>query len=534
MIAALKNRNELFFWAFCIIALIPWLSNRITMSLAGNVTWLLIGAERIFQGQGFLQHVYETNPPLCVFIYLPYVLLSNILQISLPAATTILTLAMIALSVLSSNAILKRFTCLAPLERHTILVTIIVALTLLSDVFFADREHLVLLALIPFLLCQYALTEKIKLPACVLYPVLLAGTIMILVKPHYGLLAVFMFAQRLIRQKRISIVLDADFLLLSAMTFAYAGIIVIFYHDYLTLMLPDALSLYIASTNKAATLKMIFPHLSAYLALFITESLMTDKTKDKNRLLMTLYGLSLLAIIPAYVQMKGYSNHMLPALSLFLMALGFSVSMRCSRFPETLKKFPQALPLLMWAAFYMILPPCLGFPRTYEIPQMPVAKFLDAECNGSCTFMAFHSDIEIMPTTAIYTQHQYGYRFPSYWFIPFMWAAEQNLDPAIYVRTGLTREQLLQMKEKYARYVAEDLTYYTPDILLIGTNISLLKDKSIDFIGFFSSNLQFKSEIENHYTKIKTFEFDRGQYFKGIPTLETSHIYTYDVYKRIK
>lgn len=516
------------------MAVIPWLYNRITMSLAGNITWLLIGADRIFQGQSFLQHVYETNPPLCVFIYLPHVLLSYVLSLSLPTAATITTLAMIGLSVLTSSEILKRLTFISPLERHAMTVTIIASLTLLSDVFFADREHLVLLALVPFLLCQYAMTEKVKLPAVILYPTLLAGTIMILVKPHYGLLAVFMFLQRLIRQRRISIVLDHDFLLLSVMTVCYIGFVFIFHHDYVSQVFPDALSLYITSKDKHATLRMIFPHLSAYLALFITELLMDDKAKDKNRFLMTIYTLSLLSIIPAYVQMKGYSNHMLPALSLFLLALSFSMSSRCTRLPEFAKKHLYALPITLWVGFYAVMPLSTEFPRSYDIPKMPVADLLDEQCNGSCTFLAFHSDIEIMPTTAVYSHHKYGYRFPSFWFLPFMWAADLNLDPAFYAPTGLTRDQLLQMKEKYTHYVTEDLIHYAPDVLLIGTNVSVLKDRNIDFIGFFSSNPEFKSEIEKHYIKVKNFEFDRGLYFRGIPTLEKKHIYTYDVYKRIK
>ena len=162
---------------------------------------------------------------------------------------------------------------------------------------------------------------------------------------------------------------------------------------------------------------------------------------------------------------------------------------------------------------------------------MSAAKFFEKECQVPCTLLIFHHDMEIMNPTVAYMGYTQATRYPTFWFIPQIYGQLEFIKEG--KGTRLPEADLLRLKNKHANYIVEDIEYYKPSLLLIATNIKLIKDsdKYFDFIGFFSSNEKFKHIIEKEYEKTGTFEFDRAEYFRGT-TLNKSFPLKYDVYKR--
>ena len=524
------NKWDWISWGIGLICLLPWLYVQSQAMLNGNVSWLLIAAQRMVHGQSMAVSIYETNPPLSILFYAPHVLFSYLLGLNLATGAVFLTTILIVLSLFITNEILKNFTFLSRNEHLALLFGCVSSLTIITTIYFLDREHLMMMALIPFIFCQYALTYRIPVKKAILRPVVIIGSVALLVKPHYGLLPAIFFLHRMIVQKKISLWRDADFIALCLGTIGYLTVLWFAYQDYIQIIFPDVLNYYVAGNDKVQTFGLFKPHFSAYIAFFCLEFFMEDLEKPKRRFILFIYSCALLSLVPLVVQMKGFYNHLLPAFGFFIM--GFSLTL-VSRTEKYLKNHPLLIriltPLLILGLSTAIIRPAWNYPKGSEIPHMPVAEFLDENCPKPCVFFAFHGDIETMNPTALYTGYTHGSRFPSFWFIPEILRQLEQYKEGKKAR--LSREQLNAAIDKYAGFVANDFENYKPSVLLIGTNIDVFGNRTMmNFDDFFSVNEKFKTVFHKNYTKTGTFEFDRAEYFRGT-SLNQHFVLKYDVYK---
>ncbi len=520
-------------WLIALGFLVPWFLVQTELMLNGNVSWLLIAAERMLQGQSLSVSIYESNPPLSILLYTPHVIFSWMTGLTIPDASVTLTFILIALSLLATSHILKNFDFLEEAEKRSVLFGLLTSLTTITTIYFLDREHMMMMAFLPFLLCQYALTQNIKISKGVLYPVLALGTITILVKPHYGLLATLMLVHRIIVRKKVNIFTDPDFLALSIGTLTYLALVLTIFRDYVNVILPDVLDFYIKGIDKRQTMSLFKPHFMAYLAVFFVELFMEDLEKRKKHFLLFLYICALLALIPLLVQMKGFYNHLMPAFGLFITALALSITFRAEKYLNKFKiVFHFAAPVLIIGAALYILPPSKDFPKADEVTEMPVAEYLHKKCPEPCTFFAFHGDIETINQTALYTGYQHGTRFPSYWILPQLVKQLNYYENGEAEKASYSLKYLEKVEEKYSIFAAQDLENYKPSILMIGTNIDIFGDGEVfDYVAFFSNNENFARTLEENYSKTGTFEFDRAEYFRGT-SMGQSYILTYDIYER--
>lgn len=514
-----------------LLALSPWLYVHTQAMVNGNVAWLLIAAGRMLDGLSMAQSIYETNPPMSILFYTPHVLAMRFFHLPPEIGPPLVTALMLLLSLLASAKILKGFEYLNALERNAVLIAQTVALTSLSAIYFMDREHLMLMALIPFLLSQLALTEKRPPPPALLWPVMIAGAFAVLVKPHYGLLPAALILHRLIAHRNLNLLRQPDFAILAIATLAYIALIALAFRDYLEIILPDVLDYYAGQSNKAQTFRLFKPHVSVYLILLFAELLLNDLDKPKKRLLIVLYACALLALVPLLVQMKGFYNHLLPAFGFGVIAISLSAVFRLERLlGKRTTLLTVLVPLMIVGIPYLLVKPAWKYPGGYEIAHMPVARFLNENCPQPCSFFAFHGDIETMNPTSFYTGYTHGTRFPSYWMLPrLLWEMEK-------LENGGTSSsapgKLEETKQKYALFAAQDLENFKPKILLIGTNIDILgKGEFFDYVAFFSANETFRKTLAENYEKTDTFEFDRAEYFRGT-SLGQTFILSYDVYRR--
>lgn len=521
-----KTANIITFIVALLCVAIPCIVIQGQYLVNGNISWLLMAADRLLDGQKMSEHIYETNPPLSIMIYAPHVLFAKFSGLPLPVASFYVTSLFAVLSVIMVHAIIKRFPMLTDVQRLGFLACYALSITWITTVFYADREHLIILGLIPFMLCQFAMMQRITLPRLLMYVVFIIGTLCVLIKPHYGLLPTVFLITRLIKHRKINFFKEPDFIILSAMTLLYVAIVFMFFRDYITVILPDVVTLYANSGGDLfSILRASQIHMLAYLSVFLFEAFKEDLKKEQKQLVMFLYGCCLLCLVPYYIQMKGFYNHLVPAYAFFMIGLSLSIMFRVAGIIKKYAALQIIIPVgCLLSLSNAISPMNTEFPKSSDIPNLPVAKFLEAECTKPCTFFSFHGNIEIMNPTAAMMGYRHGTRFPSLWFLPQILEGLRSDD-------SRTREQALQLKMKYLAFVAEDLDYYKPSVLLIAADLPIGAVPAFNFMEFFGDNPDIRRIINEDYTKTKPFEFDRVEYFKGT-TLEWSYILKYDVYKR--
>ena len=222
-----------------------WLCVQIQQGINTNIGCVTLGALRILSGERMAEGFYHPNTPLSYLIYLPPALLIRFLGIPLYYATFVYTVALTALS----TAAAWRCLVVLGIDRNTRLVFIIsylVSGTLLPGHYFGDREHLIMLGLIPLSLVQIAITRGRKPGWTLTGPVVVFGTIAALVKPQFLVVPGLLALHRLAVWRNLRAFVAADSLLIAATTLFYLAIVLVFFQDFITLILPDMLTLYVS------------------------------------------------------------------------------------------------------------------------------------------------------------------------------------------------------------------------------------------------------------------------------------------------
>ncbi|HTK84321.1 MAG TPA: hypothetical protein VL625_04475, partial [Patescibacteria group bacterium] len=233
------------FPVFAVLAV--WLPVQMNASLNTNHAWLLICAQRLLDGGRPLTDFYEPNPPLSILMYVPDVLLARLTHIPIYYTPYIFGLLAMILSGWALFGLLKKFPALDEGSRLAVIGSFFIVSTAgASIMFFADRDEYVAWGLLPFMLCQLLITRQVIIERKRLWTILICAGICIFVKPHFLLLPAALVIHRMVARRRFFFVLrDPDVVALFIIGIAYAAIIACLFRDYVTVIFPDFVKLYI-------------------------------------------------------------------------------------------------------------------------------------------------------------------------------------------------------------------------------------------------------------------------------------------------
>ena len=498
------------FWTTVAYALFSWFSIQIHTSITADTLWLCDAAGRLLSGQNMADAYYDPHPPLSVLLYVLPVLASMTGLIPVYHAVFGYVLLILAGSAWLTYRILKSVPGIDHTTVMTATVALVMANTILPSISFTERDQILGILLLPFVLAQIGITKKWPMPRLLKHIALCAGALIILVKPHHGLLPTLILLHRMIRQRRISVWKDADFLYLSGAVLTYTVILFIYFSDYLHIILPDVINLYIAAPSKFTIIRSVY-----YGMLCTAGLLLAIVLNNKSWISYFLFTAALVSLIPYIVQMRGYTYHLLPAVTFFW--CGVAVLSK-----ETLQKFMAPhlsmvlVTFVMTAVAFSASTVRVYFPTHEKYQELPLAKFLES-CEAPCPVFVLNDHIEITHQTALYSHKPWASRFPSFWFMPGIMSSSPD--------------DVEKYREKYGQMIAEDLARYQPKILLIG-GFKVTNGDTFDFFDFFGNIDAVKQELA-HYRKKDDFTMDQRVYFTGT-NLDKPRPMTYKFYERIQ
>jgi hypothetical protein len=501
------------FWIVCAYAIYTWITLQAPVNITADTLWLCEAAERLLAGEKMSQSYYDPNPPLSVLLYVPPVLIAKAGLLSLHYAIFWYTLAFLAGAVAATYRIMKSIPDMDETTIYAVLMALIVGNTVMTSMAFTERDQIIGMWLLPFMLAQIAITKGWPVPPVIKHITLLLGAVLILIKPHHGLIPTAIILHRFFTQRRLSFWKDADFLYLAGAVLAYAAIIAIFFQDFVQIILPDILTLYSASNVKFVLVK------SAYYGMLCVAALLVAVVVGRTSwLVYFLLWAALFSIIPFLVQMRGYHYHILPALALFWCGAAVLGKEFFQRF------MPSALALLLVTSAMTILAfmatPSRLFAPTYEqYKTLPLAEELK-DCEAPCPVFVLNDHIEITHQTALYSDIPWASRFASFWFVPGVFYLEER-----------NPEEFERLRHKYALMVAEDLERYKPKRVLLG-EFKIRDDVTFTFMKLFRDEKEFK-QAWSHYRHTGEFTMNQGRYFPRSKQFR-DHKMTYQVFERVK
>lgn len=502
------------FWFFALICLVPWVYIQHQTSVNSDVAWLSICAARILDGGSLLQDCYDSNPPLSILIYIPYIWLSNALDVPTYDTLFWVTTLWAGLGVLTTITLLQSFPVFNAIEKRIIALTYLCAVTIIPTIYLSERDHFLAIMILPFILLQLALTYGYKTARMTTVFVLVLGGITLLLKPHYGLIPAFLFLHRMVVQKRLWVMKDIDFLTLLFLTGVYVGVVLLYFQGFAHIILPDILQTYLHYNAPQRTYATAMPYIVLTVCCLGGVFLLKDHSRSVLQALGICAGLALVIYI---IQMKGFTYHRLP-----LYAVLFPLS-SVLLFKLVQKPFKSSAPyifmLVIFAASYALSPLRPHYPTHKEYQDNVITRYINTHCAHPCSFYITYENMDIVSQLAFYSHNQYATRFPSFWFL-----ANINALPAENKQAATLR---------YARYVAEDINRFSPSLILVLSSSPALDQVKQDdtLMTFFPSSPEFESAI-SRYTKTDRLTMDRAAFYKDTP-YDFPYMLTWDVYTKV-
>lgn len=485
-------------------------------------------AERMMQGHKFTDMYYEANPPLSIILYIPAVWITDLTGLPIYHATFIYTTFLLVISCGLSYALLSRLHNLDSDLRTLLILGYLILVVVVPAQDYGDRDHLCVLGVTLLVLLQLALLQGIRLPPPLQLAALILGVVFILIKPHYGLIPTVLIAYRFFKKDGFRVAIQPDFIALSSGVLIYAAVHVIFFMDYLQIVLPDAMKLYVGIRVFEANMFIVVFGVLLFVFLAIVNS--TSKlAKEDVRLVNFLGAITFLLFLPYYVQGKGFDYHKIPSyVYLFLTFLaGFYVLARAYMRSDIAKFLALITLIVLVYALRGIVPDSLTHKQFEELPLLAT---VNKYCPEPCNYLVLSDTSDENHRIANYGGHFHASRFTSMWFLGYIFYQDYLRDNNFPDRAS--QEEYDAVIYKYMGMIEDDFKRMPPDIIIELRNLITYKDVTYTEFLFKHSPL-IRSIFENNYEIAETFEFDRRLYYPGYATpLERDPIGRYVVYKR--
>lgn len=474
-------------WLAAALFFLPWIYIQSQISINGDAVWLTHAAQEFLRGYRMTDAYFDNNPPMSYLAYIPAALIVGA-GVPLWAAPIVFGFLMLGLGAAALRCALA--------DRAGAMIvwtSFMVVVTLGAQVSFMQKDHLVAVALLPFLLAQMGARGR----AAVALMVLLVP--FILLKPLYGLLPLAVILHRAVSERRLSVWRDADTRVLVAGCLCYLSFSVLVFPDFFTDVLGVSYDTYISQAMHyiiPATIGLMLMGV-AVLALAV----LAPREHPARGLAVALSALALLSVVPFAAQMKGFSAHMLPTMALLMPAGWLVLSIHVPRLPRGL-----ALMAVIVVAGYVFFPLKTGYPTHDDYRHADLAVLLDRHKVTNGFIMQSDSTNIIAPMTA-YKNLPYASRFPSFWFF----------GAVDVVATGRV----------FGSRMAEDLATHRPEMVLVYAD----PVPAADLIAIFRHDPDFAREWR-HYRKDGQFMLDFRAFF-ATTSFEKQTPAVYDIYIRI-
>lgn len=320
--AILDQIRRLSPWLLLVVVFAIAMLLRQVVAASTDVSWLLIAAERLIDGQRLYADIIETNPPMAVLIYVPGVLISRAVGLRAEVVTDGLVFAGAAVSLAVTARMLRNSSVLDGVRCWPLFILTAAILTILPTQVFAQREHIAVLELLPAL-AVFAMRVRGERPA--MWAVALAGVGMglsLAFKPYFALAVFCCLATLALHMKRWRILIVPENFIAGGIVALYAAGTLIFFPDYFTLIGPMVRDVYIP-IGLPWTAMLGKPVMLLWGVALAAAILMKRKAIDTTQLV--LIAISCGFGIVFILQRKGWPYHSYPMMAFALLSFGYAI-----------------------------------------------------------------------------------------------------------------------------------------------------------------------------------------------------------------
>lgn len=453
-----------------------WLQSRLLLSW--DVSWLMHASERLLAGGTYTHDFFELNPPLILYLYVPPVWVHQFTSLSL----IMLLRVYIYLIAAFSLYLVYRY---VPQQKRLMTLTAGVAYLLLPLYEFGQRDHILLMCILPYLaLIMHRLAGQSVIAWKASGVGLLAG-IGFALKPYYLAVLVLVEMYYGFTSHRRFAGLRAETVAMAAFFFCYLFLVMLFHSDYLTTVVPIAVRNYHSGFSLPwFVLIMQTPIIFSVIVLLFFWVQRHSQGAVGMTLCMALVG----CLIAYFIQRTVWYYHMLPAFSiatvLSAVLLTDFVALHCDGKGD--KWFVMALAVMLYALPVHLLSVIYHWGTHYRDATQKLIVFLQQH--------ASHRKVYFFATTGSYAfpAVDYAEAIPvsRYGFMGWIACVLKRHDAA--VAADITQ---------FTQQVVEDITIHQPDLLFVDVEKIKphLNGLAFDYLAYFKQDAAFATAFKSYH-----------------------------------
>ena len=287
-----------------------------------DVAWYLLVARRVSAGERLYIEVFDTNPPLIIWLNLPAVLLAKALGISEIVGLRVLVLALIGVSLGLTDWALGRAMPDRVNARRVLLLLSLFVLLPAVGYDFAQREHLMMILALPYVMLASARATVRGIGGILPWVVGILAGVGLSIKPHFLLLWLAVEATLILR-RGWRIAFRPEGLMIVAIGLSYAVSILTVTPSYLPWINRITSVYYRAGGATVATLATERGTIVTILG--VIAFLVLRPSGGVRRRIEVILAANLALLTIALLQLKGFPYQFYPPMALGILLMGWVV-----------------------------------------------------------------------------------------------------------------------------------------------------------------------------------------------------------------
>ncbi len=441
--------------------------------ISHDVAWYLVATRAWLEGAELYIDIVEVNPPLNFYLTVPAILLADLLGLGEANAQFLWTAVLMFISLCWVWHLVGR-TTLDLGSSCFFLAGVAVTVTIPTWQNVAQREHLLLLFMMPWLVAHLANPVPEQGRGAIARSAFAA--VGLCLKPHFLLFPILSTLWLIGRRRSLRPILSASNMTLGVLGALYVVGAVLLHPAYFTEVIPIATEVYGAYSDGVDIIfsRLLNPLMLLPIAVAIVALRVTALASDIAFLILMM----LAALGSYFAQWAGFLYHILPLVALGLL-MCFWILVHVPR------RDPRAWPALLYVLFAVAIQIPAG---TYSRPESHLLRSILAEYGPGAGFAVFSDGLVPAFPAVLGTQARWTSRYPAYWYVP---GPLNELTQTDCAETAQTCKRLGEILDMTRRDIVSDFVSGDVDVLLINDDLLFIDDTGFDWVTFLSEDSRF-------------------------------------------
>jgi len=464
------------------------------LDLSGDVYYLSYAAGQVLLGKKYGVDIFETNPPMILYLYMPVLFFAKKTGFSLLASFIVYIFSLSLYSILFSWILLKKIISNKNVLYFFICIVAFVVILLPLHAF-GQREHVFFMLSLPYFFLAVARLDKIKISACLACVIGLLAGLGFCIKPFFLFPLIFIELYLLIKNRSLASVIRTEAVIIYAVITSYLATTIYFFPKYFTVLLPLINEFYFIGV-KNSVVEIFTNSIVIFCAIAIAVGFFSLKQKQNKSIKLIMLLASLGAVAASLVTQTVWYYHMLPALSLAFLLLSFCCFELVVKYPYNDLNYYESFVYYLFSVLLCLILFAFPIREFFYVIEYAVTK--NELKSGESYLVDYFSSqpkkssvmcfsIVITDCFPLYSKlnMNYGSRYPFFWWLRgvLLVEKEKNID----------QKKFLEGRKYLIDVVSDDLTKNKVDWVIIDNYHFHNFDKNFNYIKYFSENKKFSA-----------------------------------------